>query len=65
MRKTSFYVAVLHLITPISACSAENKSFIASFNFRETIQINQSNFQIFNNVFYSRFVEKYNVLVIS
>ncbi len=53
MRNNSFNITVPQSSSPISAFSAENKSHIIALRFmvHETLQINQSNFQISNNVF--------------
>ena len=53
MRNTSLVITILHLLSPISAVSAEIKSYINTLRFGvcETFQINQSNFQLFNNAF--------------
>jgi hypothetical protein len=51
MRNTSLAVSTPHLFSPISAQSAESKSYIVRFNVHETFQINQSDFLIFNPVF--------------
>ncbi len=51
MENTSLAIIVPHLFSPISAFNAESKSYIISlrFNVHETLQINKSNFQVFNN----------------
>ncbi len=53
MRNTSLVITVPHLFLPISAPSAEGKSFITTlrFNLHGTLQINQSNFLISNSTF--------------
>ena len=53
MRNTSLIITVPHLFSPISASSAESKSYIIAlrFNLYGTFQINQSNFLISNNTF--------------
>ena len=50
MRKTGFTITVPHLFSPISAFSAESKPYIIALHFKvhETLQINQTYFQIFN-----------------
>jgi len=55
MRNTSFTITVPHLFSPISAFSTESKSYIIAlrFNFRETPQINQTNFLILLRKLYS------------
>lgn len=53
MRNASLVITVPQLFTSISALSAENKSYIIALHFKVhgTLQINQSNFLIFNNAF--------------
>ncbi len=51
MRNTSLPITVPHLFSPISAQSAESKSYIVRFNVHETFQINQSDFLISNITF--------------
>ena len=53
MRETTFTIAVPHLFSPKCALSAESKSYIITLRFKvhETLQINQSDFLIFNNTF--------------
>jgi hypothetical protein len=53
MQKATIAVTVPHLFSPLSALSAESKSYIITlrFNIHGTLQINQSNFLIFNNTF--------------
>ncbi len=53
MRNTSFDITVPHLFSPISALSKESNSHITTirFKFHGTLQINQSNFLIFNPAF--------------
>ncbi len=45
MVNSSFIIAVSHFFSPISATSAESRSYIIIFRFKnhETLQINQSN----------------------
>ncbi len=43
MRKVTFTTTVQHLFSPISALSAEGKSYIIRFNACEILQINQHN----------------------
>ncbi len=54
MNNTGITNAVPHLFSPISAFSAESKSHIITLRFdvHETLQINQSNFLIYNNTFF-------------
>ena len=56
MRKATFTTTVPHLFSPISAFSAESKSYIITLciNVHETIQIYPLNFPNFNNTFISR-----------
>ncbi len=51
MRKTTFTITVPHLFTSISTLSAESKPNIIAlrFNVLETLQINQTYFQISNS----------------
>ena len=51
MRNTSLFITVPHLFSPISAFSAESKSYIIAlrFNVYGTLQINQTDFQISNS----------------
>ena len=51
MKNTSFAITVPHQFSPISALSAESKSYIVAlcFNVHETFQVNQSNSQTLNN----------------
>ena len=53
MRNTSVTITVPHLFTSISAFSAESRPYIITLHSKihETLQINQSNSQIFNNTF--------------
>ena len=53
MRKDNFNITVSHLFIPISAFSAESKSYIITlhFKFHETLQTNQSKWLVFNNTF--------------
>jgi hypothetical protein len=53
MRKTTFTITVPHLFSPISALIEESKPYIITLRlkFRETFQINQSNYLISNNTF--------------
>ncbi len=54
MEKTTFtIITVTQLFSPISAFSAESKSYIITLRFKvnETLQTNSSNFLIFNNTF--------------
>ncbi len=55
MRNTSLVITVPHSFSPISAFSTESKSYIIAlrFNFRETPQINQTNFLILLRKLYS------------
>ena len=48
MRKTTFTITATHLFSPISAQSAESKSYIVTlrFNVHETFQINLTNLLI-------------------
>ena len=52
MRKAIFTITVPHFLSPISALSAESKSYIiitSRFNIHGTLQINQSNSLNFKN----------------
>lgn len=50
MRRTSIAITVPHLFFPSSALSAESKPYITlRFVVHETLQINSSNFLVFNN----------------
>ncbi len=53
MRNISYTITVPQSFSPISALITENNSYILAlrFNIHETLQINQSNFLIFNPVF--------------
>ncbi len=55
MKNTSFNITVPHIFASVSAFSVESKSYIIAlrFNVQETFQLNQSNFLIFNPVFYT------------
>ena len=54
MINTSLTITVPHLFSTISAISAESKSYIIAlrFKFHEALQINRSNFLIFNPFLY-------------
>ncbi len=51
MRKAAFTICVPYLFTYISSLSTESKSYIIAWHFHvhETLQMNQSNFLIFNS----------------
>jgi len=46
MKNTGFYITVPPLFSPLSAFSAESRSYIITlrFNFRKALQINQFDF---------------------
>ncbi len=63
MRKATFQITAEHLSTSISACRADNISYILIIyvtKVHKTLQIIPSNFLISNNTF-SRFIDKLNV----